>query len=477
MSTPKILIEIPADCKSLAEPIQALITKVASLVRTCRDGKALDYQGIEDELRDLAGSVERSAHESILPSTMIDAPAIRIEGIVYVPVCRSKGRYMTQTGIVEFDRPLYREKGVRNGPTVDPIAVRIGAVRNGWLPGTSKVMAHLVQQGTSREAAETSSQLGRLPYSRASFERVPHEVGAAFIEQRADIEEELIADFVVPSAARSVSVSIDRVSIPMEEPRARPRGRPTKDAPKNPISRQFRMAYCATVTLHDEDGQAVHSIRYGRMPQGDADGLADALGSDVLALLRQRPDLEVVRLADGAHEMWRLLEAGIDDESLGKAATSLIDFWHFVEKLSAAARMLDGDPAQTTKRWRDELLENTHGASTILSELQRHAANQYRTGDEDHDPVQAVITYIENHKERMNYAQARKNGLPIGSGNVEATCKSLVQVRMKRAGSRWKEQSGDDIMQLRALALSARWNDAMDNLFQRRRRDIRLQAA
>jgi hypothetical protein len=76
-------------------------------------------------------------------------------------------------------------------------------------------------------------------------------------------------------------------------------------------------------------------------------------------------------------------------------------------------------------------------------------------------PVEAAIRYFRARLPRMDYAAARHEGLPIGSGNVEATCKSLVTVRMKRPGARWKHATGDEVMQLRALQLSDRWTPAV----------------
>ncbi len=64
--------------------------------------------------------------------------------------------------------------------------------------------------------------------------------------------------------------------------------------------------------------------------------------------------------------------------------------------------------------------------------------------------MHAAITYLHNQGDRMGYVRARSMGMPVGGGNVEATCKSLVSQRLVRSGSRWKEATGKHLLDLRA---------------------------
>jgi hypothetical protein len=112
------------------------------------------------------------------------------------------------------------------------------------------------------------------------------------------------------------------------------------------------------------------------------------------------------------------------------------------------------------RRWRLALLNRASAPQEIIPELWGSGRRNVRIADGAR-PVHDALTYLAHHRHRMNYASARRNGLPVGSGNVEATCKSLVELRMKRPGSRWKEETGSHVLQLRAAALSDRWDQAI----------------
>jgi hypothetical protein len=304
-----------------------------------------------------------------------------------------------------------------------------------------------------------------------------HEVGALYGHQRPRVEAMLAEALEAPEGTHSLSVSLDRVAVPMEEPKKRPVGRPRKHAPKRPVDVVWRMAYTACLTFHDDQGDALGAVRYGRMPQGDAQGLAERLARDVQALVSRQPSLHVAALTDGAPELHALL-----DEALAAHAPAadevvpLVDFWHLMEKLGAAALVVAGEQHASALRekWKLSLLNTPGAVWNIASVL--HASGKRDVVLGDRRPVHEALTYLENHGERMHYAEARAQGLPIGSGNVEATCKSLVALRMKRPGARWKEASGQHILDLRSLVLSDRWDAAINLTLAPRRVEVRRAA-
>jgi hypothetical protein len=472
----QIVLEMPEELKAVGEAVEAMVAQITAAWRSTDGGQAVAYGEIEAQLAAGAAAIERAGHQAVLQGLDVAQPRVRIDGQAYVAVGRYAATYYTLAGPVEVTRTLYRAVGDRNAKTVNAVSLRVGAVDEVWLPGVAQAMGYLLQQGTAREAAATARVMGRMPYARTSFERVGHAVSAQYLGRQATIDAELSEAYELPPQAVSVSVALDRVSLPMEEAVTQAEGAPAAEQPARQVVRQYRMAYCATVTLHDGEGQALHTLRYGRMPQGDIEQLCVGLAAEVRTLLRKRPTLQVMLLADGAPELWTRLDRALNKKTLGVPVHRLVDFWHVVEKLGKAAKVLYGEAqaSPVVQTWRLQLLTRVQTLGEIWAEL--HRSGQQNTVVGASRPVHEAITYLENHRLEMNYAAARKRGLPVGSGNVEATCKSLVALRMKRPGARWKEATGGQVLQLRALALSDRWDSALRLTLRPLRKAVRIAA-
>lgn len=364
-------------------------------------GRSVDYAQTERDVSDRVAAIERAVHQALLSRLDLDCERVQIKGRLFARVGRYEATYYTLAGPVQVERSLYQECAVRGAKTVDAVSLRAGVVEAGWLPQTAVAMAHLMQQGTSREAEATAQSMRRLPYSRCSFEHTSHAVGARYVQEHLEVEQALVEAYKVPQGACGVSVSLDRVSVPMEEPNPSPPVRKQEDTPKKEILRYYRMAYCGTVTLHDDQRQALHTIRYGRMPQGDAVGLCEGIASDVERMSKQRKELQVTLLCDGAKDLWDLLDEQLNQETLHTDVMRMIDMWHLLEKLGAAARLIFGKESDhAVTRWRLQLLNDSDAARAIRDELLASPKRWIRVGDER--PVQAAITYLDNHHNQMN---------------------------------------------------------------------------
>lgn len=455
----KIVIEVPEECKLLAEAMKAMVNLVQTQTAAQRRG-AVGYAQFERLVEERSGAIERAAHAIALAGLDVDAKHVIINGVAHDSCLRAATAYFTRSGPVSMERNLFRQSGNRGGPVVDLVALRAGMVEGTWLPGAAESMAYLLQQVPSRDAQATARKMGRLPYAASSFEEVGHAVAKRYTFAEKDIDDQLVWSMDLPEEVASISVALDRVSVPIAEPRPRPIGRPRKDAPKKPIKVVYHMAYCGTVTLHDLDGKGLHTIRYGCMPENDPEALVDGMAGNVLVLRQRCPGLPVVLLSDGAPEMHHLLDEALCDEEFGVVAR-LIDFWHLVEKLADAVKVLlpEDERATLLARWKLAFLNQRNAPATVLAELKASGKENTKIGDSR--PVHDAITYLENNADRMDFVTARKKHLPIGSGYVEATCKSLVGVRMHRSGARWKQPTADLVVHIRALALSDRWDDSM----------------
>jgi hypothetical protein len=75
---------------------------------------------------------------------------------------------------------------------------------------------------------------------------------------------------------------------------------------------------------------------------------------------------------------------------------------------------------------RHVLQEEEGGVETVITAL------GYLTRKTRSAKLKTELGYFRNNRERMQYAQLAARGFPIGSGVVEAACKTLVAQRLKR---------------------------------------------
>jgi hypothetical protein len=150
-------------------------------------------------------------------------------------------------------------------------------------------------------------------------------------------------------------------------------------------------------------------------------------------------------IADGAAWLWKL------QESYFASATAILDWYHLAEHVHKAANAVFGHGSPEAKEWarriKDELWE---GRSDRVVTLTRQDLAKARSPSK-REALQELLTYLENNQPHMDYPRYRAAGLPVGSGQVEAQCKTLVGARCKQAGMRnWTYQGAEAILRLRA---------------------------
>jgi hypothetical protein len=103
------------------------------------------------------------------------------------------------------------------------------------------------------------------------------------------------------------------------------------------------------------------------------------------------------------------------------------------------------------------LRDQPGGADDVIAALARLARKtRGKKSKRRRKLLNAELTYFTNQRERLDYAEYQVRGLPIGSGMVEAACKTLATQRLKRSGMSWRDGK-QAILTIRSLQQSNRW--------------------
>jgi hypothetical protein len=394
-----------------------------------------------------------------------DCDEIEIDGTRYRRHEMGRGEYGGLCGKLRPQRATFRLKGVRNGPTVDPVSRAAGMIE-GATPKLAYAIAHGYALGPSRAFAAMMKSADRRPPSRKMTERIAKDIGAAMKAAVVVIEPIVRSAEILVEGAQAIVVGLDRTSVPMEEAAgSNPDAKPDRKKRSTPYIRQapaaievnYRMAYVGTVSVVDVDGRVLETRRYGAPASEHAYGMVARMQQDVLHLRGQRPSLPLLIVQDGAVEMWKLARSVIAQAlRFGEKASEAIDRHHLLERLSDALKLVNtahSVRASQLAAWNAALDTDDAAIDTIevaVRAMRDAHRGTVRTKLYDH------LTYIENNKDRMRYAALRRAGLPVGSGPTEGACKSLVMIRAKGCGQRWHDDGIESVLELRALEMSGR---------------------
>ncbi|MAQ14658.1 MAG: hypothetical protein CMN30_07660 [Sandaracinus sp.] len=379
--------------------------------------------------------------------------------------------YASFVGALEVERPTFRKVGVRNGPTVVPLELAAGLV-HGATPAFAERIARGKGKVTSRDLFDDLVSSRRVPPSRTTLENKGNAIGTSLHRRQAVVLAVARRAETLPDGARTLVLGLDRTSSPMEEdlppgtPR-RPRKKPRIRKAPPPVEVNYRMAFVGTIAIADAGGDIVLTHKYGATAADGPSEILHAMMQDLRNAFRQDSSLRVVVVQDAAKEMWTLLVAALKAEPSVTAWEELVDHYHAMGHLWAAAQAMEGDATAIMARWKKALRHEDDAIDAIAKELEREVARGYLPTYRI--AMETELTFITNNGARMRYASLRDAGFPIGSGATEGACKSFFSVRCKRSGQRWRNDGLRATLTCRSLVLNGRLDRAMVTL---RRRDF-----
>lgn len=418
-----------------------------------------EFGKYEQELHEQMMKLEQALLGAELERYDVESKEIEVGGERYRRVMKSGKKYLTTAGEVRVERHLYRRVGSKEERCISPLELRAGVIGGYATPRAGRQMNFAAAHLPPREAEALFKEIGGMSPSHNTIDKQPKVIAEIWEEKRSQWEEALRQPETVPEQAAVLAVSLDGVMAPVRQADGSKKAVTAGKQASGPLG--YREIGCGSVALYDREGQRLTTVRYGRMPESKKATLRQQLTAECHHIVQQVPHLKIVKLADGARDNWDYLSNLDLPAHSASEQVEIVDFCHAADHLKRGCDAIwPDDPDKSRAKFenlRTTLKEVKGGVDKVIGSFRYYVGRRSGTPKAT---LQAELTYFRNQRPRMDYAAYLQQNLPIASGVIEATCKTLVTQRMKCSGMRWSIPGGQAVLTLRAVVQSDRWPQA-----------------
>jgi hypothetical protein len=319
-----------------------------------------------------------------------------------------------------------------------PLDEALGLVE-GCTPALARLMCRAGAVEHYEAAAQSLNECTGLSVEGRRIQRMVHRLGPQMAQWPRPG-----AQTTPPPVGQVFYVEGDGTGIPVRPEETQGRKGKQEDQPAK--TREVKLGCVFTQTKEDEEGKPV------RDPESTSYVATLQPATEFGALLRAeafRRGLALARLVvflgDGAAWVWELARINFP------MAVFILDFFHAAEHLELLAEALLGEQTDQAKtqweQWAKTLKEQPDGLETVLQEARQGLPRR----GQRREAALKQIAYFESNTHRMRYAEYQARGLFIGSGVIEAGCKTVIGLRLKQSGMFWGVAGAQHVLDIRCL--------------------------
>jgi hypothetical protein len=358
---------------------------------------------------------------------------------------------LTAVGKVELSRPYYLCPHCHSGQF--PADIELDVEDTEISPGVRRMLATVGQEAPFDHGRQQMKLLADLEVTTKAVERTAEAIGediAAREQKEIHRAVQLDLPVIVGEPIPILYVQMDGTGVPVVKKETV--GRPGKTEGQPAHTREAKLGCVFTQTKWNKEGYAIRdpdSTTYvGAIETAEEFGKRIYL--EAWKRGWSRAEKKVV-IGDGAEWIWNIADQHFP------GAVQIVDLYHARQHLWELARKLYPNQEAEQRRWmmiHQDMLDE--GKIEILVQSLRSIDS---SNPELTEKIRKEAAYFENNTQRMRYPEFRRQHLFVGSGVIEAGCKTVIGSRCKQSGMFWTVRGANAILALRCCQINGRFED------------------